>query len=423
MTAAVANRYILPDAELLRILNDLDQAEGRQGLGRRRWPRLEYRLRGVPAVIEHPNGSKARLQVPTRNISCGGIAILTTCFLHVGTKITVALPDLRGHYRACAGTVAFCRFICGRIHEVGVMFVEQIRLEEFQMAAEELTVPAEGRTAMMQSPLSGAVVVVSEREAERVLAVNRLKQTGLSPVGVANTGACIDRVKRLGASAVVCDLSIEADDVMALLMGVSELEPLLPVVGLAYPNDPDVVRRAIQGGMMGCLTAPLALSDVHEAMQKALAMGRPFCPSDSVPDTSGGAEATEHPDMVRYFVKHCGESAERLRGAVSAHDFGAATAICKALQSTAPGYGFRSVALAAREATASLNATCSTDESADRIAALLNVLDRIAPSTAAPAAGADKKSSAAAGGAPEAEGSSAAAEGTDAGVADDGSAH
>ncbi len=370
-----STRLILTDAERLRILDELDQSEARKGSNRRKWPRLEYRLRGVPVKIEYPDGSTAKVLVPTRNISCGGVGLLLTCFLHVGTKITVGLPDLKGSHRACAGKVAFCRFIGGRVHEVGVSFTEMIEVDDFCLPDAGSTGLAQGRASVTRTPLAGSVVVLSERAVERVLAVARLRQTGLDAVGAESQGALMDRVKRVGASAVVLDLAMGADRWEAAAGALLELSPTLPVVGLVFPADSSQVNAALANGLAGCLSAPLAAPDVHEVMAKALKTGRPYVPPDGA---AGGAASVEaEPSMVRFFVSHCVESARRLRSAIEAKDHTSARTLCKGLQATAPGYGFRSVAFAAREALAEFNATGSTEESHAKLGALLNVLDRL----------------------------------------------
>ncbi|MFM9958556.1 MAG: PilZ domain-containing protein [Phycisphaerales bacterium] len=379
-----SNRPILSDAERVRILDDLDQSDARKGSNRRKWPRLEYRLRGVPVKIEYPDGSSAKVLVPTRNISCGGVSVLLTSFLHIGTKITVGLPDLKGSHRACAGKVAFCRFIAGRIHEIGVCFTEVIELNDFCTPETGSTGSDEGRLSETRTPLAGSVVVLSERGVERVLAVGRLRQTGLDAVGVETQGALMDRVRRVGASAVVLDLAMGTDGWESAVGAIMELCPTLPIVGMVFPADPSLVNTALANGMVGTLSAPLAAPDVHDAMIKALQAGRPYVPVEGVAVDASDATDAAAPQMVRFFVSHCLECARKVRSAMETNDHSSARTLCKGLQTTAPGYGFRSVAFAAREALAELNATGSTDESKSKLGALLNVLDRLQADEPAP---------------------------------------
>lgn len=373
-----SNRPILSDTDRQRILDELDRADIERSTNRRKWARLEYRLRGVPVRIDHPNGSTATVLAPTRNISCGGMSLLMTSFLHVGTAVTVGLPDLKGGHKACAGKVAFCRFIGGKVHEVGVSFTEVIDTNEFCVLDPERSGQGEGRCSETRAPLAGSVIVLSHRSAERVLAVGRLRQTGLDATGVETPGGFIDRLKRSGASAVVLDMSLDQFEMDTAMGALQDHCPSLPLVGLVYPSDPAVVTAALGHGMAACIVAPLAVPEVHDAMARALGAGCPYEPSDGAPGQGPRDEHDDDPDMVRYFVSHCAECVVLLETATKSNDVRAAQAVCRGLQATAPGYGFRSVAFAAREALAELNATGSIEESTGKLVSLLNVLNRLA---------------------------------------------
>jgi len=70
--------------------------------------------------------------------------------------------------------VASCRFLGGRIHEIGVSFIERVHVGEFcgpeaRVVSDDTPKPPEE-----PKPLSG-VVVACPGEAERVLTVSRLR--------------------------------------------------------------------------------------------------------------------------------------------------------------------------------------------------------------------------------------------------------
>lgn len=382
MTATRIDRAILSDAERIRLLDQLDQADG-LAVGRRKSPRLEYRLAGVPVTIEHSGGGRARVFAPTRNISTGGIGLLVTCFLHRGTRVVVTLPGVSGKPRACAGTVAYCRFLGGRIHEIGVSFIERVNVEEFcgpeaRVASDDTPKPPEE-----PKPLSGVVVVVCPREAERVLTVSRLRQCGLDAAGVDSVGGAIDRVRRLGASAVVCDMKLSGDDLSALVMSLGELSAALPVVGLVYPAQPEGVKDAIQSGMAACLEGPLSRGHVYETMQRVLSASSGYVPTgESLQRRPDDAQSV---DMVRYYLGLIKEAVRQINQAIEAGDAPTLRKHCEQFSATAPGYGFRAVGLAAREALAALNGSASIEESKPRLRTLLNVCDRLVADSERPA--------------------------------------
>lgn len=383
MNSAQPIRPLLADAERIRLLDQLDSVECPRGLTRRKSARLEYRLRAVMTSIEHLGGGKVRHASPTRNICTGGMSLLIPCFLHRGTKVVVNLRACGGKTRACAGAVSFCRFLGARVHEIGVTFTERIEISDFCEPGARVTSTDIPEEELELSPLTGGVTVVSPRAAERVLVVARLRQCGLDAVGVETTGAAIDRVKRLGAAAVVVDTALPADQQTQVMDSLSELCGTLPLVAMIYPRDEQVSRRALQTGMSACLDAPLARTHVHEVMKRVLSGSMGYYPSGG--GTSGGSGEPQNVDMVRFFLSHVAESTRKIEEAIKASDIGELRRVCEALSSIAPGYGFRAVGFAARESVASLNGSASVEESKPRLRALLSMCYRLITDSERPA--------------------------------------
>lgn len=59
-----------------------------------------------------------------RNISCGGLSVMTRRMIHPGTLVTVELPTPTGPPRRLIARVVRCRYVSELYHEIGVSFID-----------------------------------------------------------------------------------------------------------------------------------------------------------------------------------------------------------------------------------------------------------------------------------------------------------
>ena len=110
-----------------RLLNALEQPTHRGPTHQKRmFQRVTFRQTNVPITVESYGGSLMRFRVCARNISKGGMGFLHGGFLHPGNPCDVVLTTLDGERQVISGKIAQCRFVTGRLHEVGVKFVHPI---------------------------------------------------------------------------------------------------------------------------------------------------------------------------------------------------------------------------------------------------------------------------------------------------------
>lgn len=117
-----------------RLLDELERARSRQPElkhQKRRYMRVSFRQTGVGVTVETYGGSTVRFRVCARNISRGGLGFLHGGFLHPGSPCDVVLTTLDRERRTIPGRIAQCRFVTGRLHEVGVRFAHEIDLRLF----------------------------------------------------------------------------------------------------------------------------------------------------------------------------------------------------------------------------------------------------------------------------------------------------
>ena len=115
-----------------RLLNSLEQHKHRAPIQQKRqFDRHTFRQTDVPITIESYGGSIMKFRVCARNISRGGLGFIHGGFLHPGNPCDVVLTTLDGEKQIISGHIAQCRFITGRLHEVGVKFCYPIDLRFF----------------------------------------------------------------------------------------------------------------------------------------------------------------------------------------------------------------------------------------------------------------------------------------------------
>jgi hypothetical protein len=81
--------------------------------------------------VQHMDGRASSHVIRTRNISCGGVAILHNVYLHPKTLCHVVLMTRHNEGVGLAASVAWCRHLEGLGHEIGLRFEKPIDVTEF----------------------------------------------------------------------------------------------------------------------------------------------------------------------------------------------------------------------------------------------------------------------------------------------------
>ncbi len=369
-------RMQITEAERVRLLEKLDVADATKAkCPRRSSARLEYRVRDIPLSVNHPGGGVGRYIVLGRNLSSGGISLLHPGYLHTGTECRLALALPRGGVKTLIGKVVFCRLAAGTIHEIGVQFSDKIDIEEFATPEFKRTSDDPEVRASMQ-PLRGNVLLVAASEAERRLLDARLRQTGLNPTVVDHAGAAVDQVKLLPYVAAVIDLNLPDPGPAALVETLMSLGFPGSIVGLAGDDSPKENQRAIDMGMHGCIMKPVRAEAMHTLLSRLIRNNMNKI-DDGAPIVSSIAGEKGADDLIQFFLTAAHEAGAAISGAVQKGDAKTVRKECNTLKSIAGGYGFQSVAEAARQVVTSLDSSESLEDSMGRVTALLNVLTRL----------------------------------------------
>lgn len=131
-TAPVKSLRISDDAAK-GLADSLNRQENADVASKRKSPRM-----GLPAgytvvgTFVYPCGNSAPMILTTRDISNGGMGILHGSFVHPGSSCLLAIV---GKDRAVVcklkGKVIRCTHVRGSVHDIGIKFDEEVRLELF----------------------------------------------------------------------------------------------------------------------------------------------------------------------------------------------------------------------------------------------------------------------------------------------------
>jgi hypothetical protein len=117
--------------EATQILVRLDDEAQQSPIPDRRGAR-RFSYQHIPRIVVHLQDGRYGLEdyfimVP-RNISETGIGLLHGQFIYPQTSCTIHHKPLQGKLTGVKGRIVYCRYVLGRVHEVGVQFDEPVDL-------------------------------------------------------------------------------------------------------------------------------------------------------------------------------------------------------------------------------------------------------------------------------------------------------
>lgn len=175
------------------------------GQAHRTYIRRAFRHTTIPMQIYNRNGAaSATIAVACRNLSRGGIAVLHSSYIHIGTRVFLALPHASGlHHVAARGEVVRCQHFRGVIHDIGIRFDDEINVRDM------LGLDPFGDWFSLEhvdaEKLKGSLLVVDQSAENVRLLRQHLRETSM---GVSEAGSGAEALDALGMKrfdVIVCD--------------------------------------------------------------------------------------------------------------------------------------------------------------------------------------------------------------------------
>ena len=124
------------------ILSKLEEENKNQPTDdRRAQERHTYRnILGLILEMADAGESMSNFLIKSRNISRAGLSFFHGQELPVGTPCVVTLVKANFTQDRCHGSVAHCRQVAGRVHEIGIQFDQPINLSSYLAPANPIEI-------------------------------------------------------------------------------------------------------------------------------------------------------------------------------------------------------------------------------------------------------------------------------------------
>lgn len=195
------NSLNLSSDRLNALMDELDAMSDRPN-ARRVHSRLGFRQQAIDVEVIQPSGGSVGFCVACRNISRGGMSVLHSAYMHVGTKCRVRLEHLRDGPQWIDAQVVQCRHVTGRAHDVGLRFTQEVDVSNFIRID-----PLDAHYSLERidpDKLEGRVLLITASDIDRKLIEVYVSETNLRMVRVAEYEDALKELQQ-PFNLVLCD--------------------------------------------------------------------------------------------------------------------------------------------------------------------------------------------------------------------------
>ena len=350
------------------LMDELDQMS--QGsTARRSHARLEYRRHAVDVEVYQPSGGSVGFCVACRNISRGGMSVLHSSYMHVGTKCRVKLRHKDRGDQWLVASVVQCRHVSGRVHDVGMRFTKEIDVNDYV----RLDPLSESFSLEHVEPgeLSGRVLLVTGSEIEKKLIEVYLAETKLRLVHVEKYKEADSQLNE-PFDVVLIDFDMDAtaaQEKVQALRAAGHATSVIAISGDKSVNARDAIREARASAFV---PKPIDRSALLRALAEYIILDRgaeddsnkPQAPQETDPSLKALAELFAH-DLQKF--------SEEIAIAVKRDDNKSLRYICARIRGTGPLLGQDAIAEAASNVLAILENSGSIEGAQEAINTLTSM--------------------------------------------------
>jgi DNA-binding response OmpR family regulator len=377
MIAPPIKHASLDDEQLRQVRDRLDSKHtSKARRNRRAHPQVTYKRDTIPVRIVHAGGHVTSAMMASQNISAGGILLLHSRFLHLGTECHITLQRRLGGEDVITGKVAWCQLLVGVAHAIGIKFQTQIFVKHY-LQPDECKKLLEEPTGSA-SDLKGKVMLVEASAIDRMLFTHCLKQTACEIITAATGAEAIEKCRTQNPQVVLCSLDLPdmTGDHIIQKMRKDGFTGCIAV--LTAETDPARLKAAMTAGSNEMVLKP------YEAETLLARLSAMMQSSSPRPIHSTLADRPEIMALIPEFIQHARITAASIHAAVAADKLVEVRSLCLGLKGTGAGYGFALLSEAANDAVKSMDASQSVAESKVEIDLVLSICQRV---TAAPEEG------------------------------------
>ena len=318
-----------------QLLQQLDAADKQDpGAAKRRATRKSWRKRLKMLIVE-PAGNERRVEVVTRNLSGGGLSFLNNGYLHTGSRCEMQLMTSDNAWVDIQATVLRCRYVAGRVHEVGIRFDQSVDESQF-----------------ISTELAASILIVDDAEDQARLTGHFLTQAGAKVV-TANRGfQALKLVAEDDFDLVLLDVEMPGISGPQVAQTLRERGVTVPIVAYTARDDSTVREECLAAGCSDVLTKPLSKQGLVDVLATYLAVEASI--------VSKHAGSPEMAEFIHNFVTGLPARILEMEQCVQARDTERLGPLARQLKVSASddgGCGFGELSTAARALASALTET------------------------------------------------------------------
>ncbi len=299
--------------ELIGKLDELapnDSPEGKQ----RNHVRYSFRAHGCVIHMQQPGAAgTTAYQVVTRNISAQGMAFLHGGYVHTGTECFVQLVSTHGAWIDVKARVVRCTFAQGNIHDVGVLFDDEIEPGDFCPDA-----------------ITTRVLLVEDEPTLAKLTLLYLQRLNAEADHAENGQIAVEMTSKQVYDVVLMDMEMPVMGGLDATRKMRENGYCAPIVALTALTRPEDREKSLQAGCNSHLNKPTT----QEALAEALDSSK----TEPLMSMFRGDEAMK--PLIDEFVQSIPTTLRKIEEAVAADDASQIESITRSLKGEGKSFGF-----------------------------------------------------------------------------------
>jgi len=307
------NTLGLRDKELDGLFNKIDQqsAEGSGGSANRIDSRWNFRHESLAIKILQPGGSEIETRMACRNLSKGGVGLLHRSYLHTGNECVVTIPHPMKGDLFVKGKIVRCTHISGMVHEIGIIFDEEIPLREIMRPDPMQEIFAVEKVD--PDTLMGSILLVEDSDMDVQLVKHFLRTTQLRIKHATNIAEA-EKLVRSGVGLLLCDIHLGEENGGDFVKKLHETPGWSPPVVMVSADRADTTYSLItHPGVKGFLAKPFS----QDSLIRTIGEFMVDPPAEGAGGEAGGVQADAQivAALLPELVKTCGKLEEAVKGA------------------------------------------------------------------------------------------------------------
>jgi len=362
------NSIGIQSRELEQLCNLLDVRTSAEAARKRDFIRWPFRHASLRLRIIHPGATTVQITVACRNLSCGGVSVMHSAYVHTGSPVIITLPHPKLGSVDVDGTVSRCTHLRGVVHEIGIKFNKSINARDFVNL--DAFADAFSLEKVNHEELRGCVLHVEDSELDRKLVQHYLRGTQLRVRPCTTLDEAL-KLAQEGCDLIIASLDLSGCENVDIIGRFREDGVQSPVI--IVTNDTSMATRQRLADMQAnaFITKPLKQDVLVRAIGEFLMVG----------SQTGSLATTLKPDdpnapLVDGFVDFLHGAALRLEDILKRDDAGACRQLCLQIKGTAPALGFEAIGKLADDAAQAVAASMSVSESYKPVRKLISACTR-----------------------------------------------